>query len=221
MKPSRPVARRCGGTALVTALVFLLVLTLLGTFGMQQARLQERMAGQARWRAMALAAAEYTLAVAEAELAALAVDPFQPDRPGDHFYPQDLIDFDPGRPGRQQPSDRSWGFPAARIALPDLDGDGHPEPGSGMYVIQDAGSELTLDTQPAPATTPAELAGHAARAFIVTARGRSIGDVQRTVQSVYVRRPLAPTRAPDGRAGSAAAPASAQQGRRAWIDLHE
>jgi len=65
-----PLPRRGeGGIALVVALVFLLVLTILGVTAMQTATLQERMAGNARDRTLALQAAEFALRDAEALLA--------------------------------------------------------------------------------------------------------------------------------------------------------
>jgi hypothetical protein len=219
--------------ALVTALVFLLVLTLLCTFGMQQARLEYRMAGNARLQTRALANAEFVLAAAEAQLAALAGNPFQPDRPGDAYYPQATRDFDPGTPGLQQPANRVWTFASARVSLPDIDGDGSDsdgdgiaDDGTGQYVIQDAGSELVL-TGPVPhATAPAALGGSPRQAFLVTARSRVSGGAQRTVQSVYVR--TLPGTGSGGAATShttvtlpAAALTGSASGRRSWIDLRE
>lgn len=219
---------RQSGAALFTALVFLLVLTLLGTFGMQQARLEQRMAGNARFQAEAHAIAEYVLAAAEADIAARHVDPFHPDRAGDPYYPQDITDFDPASPGIQRPRDRVWSFASAAVSLPDSDGDGSDsngdgiaDDGTGQYVIQDAGTELTLHTRAAGPAAPAALTGTPVQAFLVTARGRAPGGIQRTIQSVFARPPLA------GRTGSTAVAAqpgpgnASLTGRRGWIDLHE
>jgi hypothetical protein len=221
------------GMALVTALGFLLVLTLLCTFGMQQARLDYRMAGNARFQTQALANAEFVLAAAEADLAALAGDPFHPDRPGDAYYPQATRDFDPGTPGLQQPANRVWTFASTPVSLPDIDGDGsdsdgdgNADDGTGQYVIQDAGGELVL-TGPVPhGGMPAALGGSPRQAFLVTARSHVPGGAQRTVQSVYVRAPLA-----TGTGGAATSPTPVTvpaaaltdpaQGRRSWIDLRE
>lgn len=212
---------RAAGTTLLTALVMLLVLTLLGSFGMRQARLEQRMAGNTMRQATALANAEYTLTVAEAELAALTASPFHPDRPGDHYYPQDTLDFDPGRAGIQQPTDPVWHFRSVHVALPDLDGDGSDsdadgiaDDGTGQYVIQAAGSERTLREVAPREDGPAVLAGSALQAFRVTARGHGNGGTQRTVQSVYVRAAL------DTTPGEPAA-AHPRAGRHSWIDLRE
>lgn len=56
---------QCQGIALVTSLVFLLVLTLLATGAMRETTLQERMAGNLRDRNLALQAAEAALREAE------------------------------------------------------------------------------------------------------------------------------------------------------------
>jgi hypothetical protein len=223
-------APRYGGTALLTALALLTVLTLLGTFGMQQARLEHRMAGNARFRIGALANAEYVLAVAEADIDALNGDPFNPNRPGDHYYPQDMHDLDPAVPGVQRPADRVWTFGSAYVSLPDIDGDGSDsdgdgiaDDGTGRYVIQDAGRELVLSGPPPAAGTPAALNAVPVQAFLVTARSRSAGGSQRTVQSVYRRAPLATSGAVA--AGIAAGPVAATPvrayGRHGWIDLRE
>jgi hypothetical protein len=215
--PATPQA----GAVLFTALVFLVVLTLLGTFGLQQARLEHRMAGNARFSTQALASAEYVLGMAEADIAARRTDPFQPDRPGDPYYPRETLDFDPAVPGVQRPRDRTWTFASAAVSLPDIDGDGIPDDGTGEYVVQEAGTELTLHAPTAGAATPAALTCTPVQAFLITARGHAPGGMQRTLQSVYVRPPLTgnrgggvPTRQPGQ--GSCIAPE-----RRGWIDLHE
>jgi hypothetical protein len=224
---------RRSGTALFTALVFLLVLTLLGTFGMDQARLQHRMSGNARFQALALANADYVLAAAEADLEAQTADPFHPDRPGDHYYPQDMRDLDPVTPGIQQPADRVWTFGSARVGLPDIDGDGSDsdgdgiaDDGTGRYIIQDAGVELILDGHGSRSAAPTAQSGSPRQVFLVTARSRIPGGAQRTIQGVYARSPLALPGAQSARliapanGPSATAPEPAY-GRRAWIDLHD
>ena len=226
-------AARQSGTALPAALVFLLVSTLLGTFGMHQSRLDNRMAGNAQFQVLALHNAEYVLAAAEADIEAQLGNPFHPDRPGDHYYPQDTVDFDPGTPGLQQPANRAWTFGSAQVSLPDIDGDGSDtdgdgiaDDGTGQYVIQDAGMELTLSGQVSQSADPAVLTGSRIQAFVVTARSRTSGGAQRTVQSVYLRPPLPGT--PGGATiavpratGPGAALPNPVYGRRSWIDLRE
>ena len=54
--------RRQAGAALFMALIFLLILTLLGVFGMNVSRLENLMAGNTQFQTTALNTAEYTLA---------------------------------------------------------------------------------------------------------------------------------------------------------------
>ena len=64
------------GAALIVALVFMLILTIIGAASMQSATLQERMAGNARNVDQAFQAAEAALREAESELAQVSVGPF-------------------------------------------------------------------------------------------------------------------------------------------------
>jgi len=227
---------RHAGIVLLATLVFLLVLTLLGAYGMNLSRLEQRMAGNAQFQVLALVNAEFVLAAAEADIRNQTGNPFNPDLPGDHYYPQDMLDFDPATPGIQRPVDRVWSFGSARVSLPDIngdgsdsDGDGHPDDGTGQYIIQDAGLELTLAANTAQHSGPAALHGSAVQAFLVTARSRTSGGAQRTVQSVYARTPLPATLAGDTQAAThmpwpAAATAQGSTtapGRHSWIDLRE
>lgn len=227
-------AARQAGTALITALLMLLVLTLLATFGMNLSRLEYRMAGNTQFQTLALGNAEFVLAVAEADIRDQAGNPFNPDRPDDHYYPQDTPDFDPATAGVQQPADRVWSFSSAHVSLPDIDGDGSDsngdgiaDDGTGQYVIQDAGLELSLAGHTAPGNRPIALVGTTVQAFLVTARSRTSGGAQRTVQSVFARAPLPGTRTTGafnltGNTGPAAAAVpNPAHGRRSWIDLRQ
>jgi Tfp pilus assembly protein PilX len=224
------------GTALITALVFLLILTLLGTFGMNLSRLEDRMAGNARFQALALGNAEFVLAVAEADIRSQTGNPFSPDRPGDQYYPQDTLDFDTATTGIQQPADRLWSFASAHVSLPDVDGDGsdsdgdgNADNGTGQYIIQDAGLELAFTEHTAHRVAPAALVNSTVQVFLVTARSRTSGGAQRTVQSVFVRAPLPATQS----TGTGQAPHNAEThdatasgpnpayGRHSWIDLRQ
>ncbi len=233
---SPPGGVRHAGTALLTALVFLLILTLLGTFGMNLSRLENRMAGNARFQALALGNAEFVLAAAEADIRSQKGNPFSPDRPGDQYYPQDTLDFDTATAGIQQPADRLWSFASAYLSLPDVDGDGsdsdgdgNADDGTGQYIIQDAGLELAFTQHPARRNAPAALVNSTVQAFLVTARSQTPGGALRTVQSVFVWTPLPATQstgtgqAPRN-AGTPAATAPGPNpayGRRSWIDLRQ
>ena len=72
------------GVALVIALVFLLILTILGITAMQTATMQERMSGNVRDRNVALQAAEVTLRAGERELEEAVLPPSAAT--GLHYY---------------------------------------------------------------------------------------------------------------------------------------
>jgi type IV pilus assembly protein PilX len=63
-----------GGAALVTGLIFLIILTLLGVTAMQTSTMEERMSGNARDRNIALQAAEAALRDAERDILCREID---------------------------------------------------------------------------------------------------------------------------------------------------
>jgi hypothetical protein len=206
--------RRQGGAVLFTVLVFLLVLTVLGVFGLNRARLETRMAANALFRTQALNDAEYVLTTAEHDLRTLAGNPFHPDVAGDAYYAQEVTDFDPDTPGIQQPADRVWTFSHALVSLPDLDGDGRAGDGTGRYVIQDAGTALAPDRDRSLRSSILHVPpGVRVQAFLVTAQAGAARGAQRTVQSIVVTEPLEVRRGLDAR------PADRRIDRIGWIDL--
>ena len=80
------------GVALVIALVFLLILTILGITAMQTATMQERMSGNVRARNVALQAAEVALRAGERELEEAVLPPSAAT--GTHYY--DTLEQDLG-----------------------------------------------------------------------------------------------------------------------------
>src|SRR5713101_1420965 len=74
-KQTTPGKSRQSGTALITSLLLLLVLTVLGVVMMRTSVMQERMAGNTRDLNMALQGGEAGLRYGEAVLDALAVQP--------------------------------------------------------------------------------------------------------------------------------------------------
>ena len=75
-------SRNQGGAALFMALIFLLVLTVLGVFGMNLSRLENLMAGNTQYQTQALNNAEYVLIAAENDIKTVAGNPFDPDSAG-------------------------------------------------------------------------------------------------------------------------------------------
>ncbi len=100
--PSAPAGwRQQSGIALVIALVFLLVLTILGVTAMQTSTLQERMSGNVRDRNLAFQFAEEALRDAEwrlqnQDLSDQALDIAELHEPEDVPYWGDVLDCDSG-----------------------------------------------------------------------------------------------------------------------------
>jgi len=76
MNQTRSQSVREAGSVLIIALVFLLLLTLVGVTAMQSTTLEERMAGNTRESSVAFQAAEAALREAEAYLEQAVVGPF-------------------------------------------------------------------------------------------------------------------------------------------------
>ena len=82
MNPRCPWSSRQRGVALIVALVFLAVLTLLGVTLARNSSMEERMAGNTRDRDLAFQAAEVALRDAEADLAGFLGNAFDGSTPG-------------------------------------------------------------------------------------------------------------------------------------------
>ena len=166
-----PSRRRQQGAALFMALIFLLILTVLGVFGMNISRLENMMAGNAQFQTTALNNAEYTLARGVEDILQVAAAglPF-PTSAGYHTV------------GSIDPSSLVWGFTTMSVTLPDG--------GTGIYVIANGGtdnddgedSSYTGQINPAP--------GAIVQVFLVTAQSESSRGAKRIVQSAVVTDPL-------------------------------
>lgn len=186
------------GAALFMALIFLLVLTVLGVFGMNLSRLENLMAGNTQYQTQALNNAEYILVAAEDDIKSIVGNPFDPDVAGDHYYTKTTIDFDGGTTGNQQPTDLVWTFASSAVSLPDLnadgidtDGDTVADDGTGMYVIQDAGTDLTeAESISVEDSIMNPLPGAVVQVFLVTAQSGAARGAKRVLQSVVVTDPL-------------------------------
>lgn len=194
---SHPAYRKQAGAALFMALIFLLVLTLLGVFGMNVSRMENLMAGNTQFQTLALNNAEYILIAAENDIKSIGSNPFDPDVAGDQYYPLSTVDFDAGTSGTQQPTDLVWTFASAGVSLPDInsdgsdtDSDGTADDGTGQYVIQDAGLDNTAGEDESVAANMNPLAGAIVQVFLVSARSGSSRGANRILQSVVVTDPL-------------------------------
>ena len=75
------------GAALFMALIFLLIMTILGVFGMNLSRMENLMAGNTQFQVSALSDAELLLDIASDEIEAALGPPFTDfDASGDHLY---------------------------------------------------------------------------------------------------------------------------------------
>ena len=161
------------GAALFMALIFLLILTLLGVFGMNMSRLENLMAGNTQFQVTALNNAEYTLARGIEDILQVEIDGLSyPTAAGYHSA------------GDIEPSDLVWSFTRKDVTLPDGN--------TGEYVIINAGTDNDdgEDNSYSGVITPAP--GAIVQVFLVTAQSESSRGAKRIVQSVVVTDPLLP-----------------------------
>ena len=169
------------GAALFMALIFLLILTILGVFGMNLSRLENLMSGNAQFQTTALNNAEYVLARGDKDIEDIAKTgtvPFATWAADDHYY---IVDTTPGG----TPKDLVWPFTSQPVSLPDG--------GTGDYVIENAGLDNTKGEDASYAGTVNPLPGAVVQVFRVTAKSESSRGAERIVQSVVVTDPLPPT----------------------------
>ena len=182
--PSFPGLARQHGAALFMALVILLILTLLGVFGMNMARLENMMAGNSQFLTTALNNAEYTLDRGIEDVLALeaAGTPYPSGPPQYHEFGEAGV----------EPENLDWsGFSSATVSLPDSDGDGNPD-ATGSYIVENAGldNDEGEDASVSGVTNP--MPGAVVQVFLVSAQSDSSRGAKRTVQSLVVTDPLAP-----------------------------
>jgi Tfp pilus assembly protein PilX len=190
---------RQDGAALFTALVFLLILTILGVFGMNISRLENQMAGNSQFQTTALNHAEYVLVRGEEklqEIVGAGTNPFLINNSLDQYYCADPH-CNPTLADDIDVTDPVWAFSSQKVSIPDVNGDGHdtdgdgtPDDGTGFYVITDAGfdnSSGECEEYPCSADPPP---GAKIQIFQVTAKSESARGANRIVQSVYVLDPL-------------------------------
>ena len=164
-------SRRQQGAALFMALIFLLILTILGVFGMNISRLENMMAGNAQFQTTALNNAEYTLARGVEDILKVEADgiPF-PTSAGYH----NVLDIDP--------SSLVWGFTNKSVTLPDGS--------TGIYVIANAGTDNDDGEDNSWLGVIEPDPGAIVQVFLVTAQSESSRGAKRIVQSAVVTDPL-------------------------------
>lgn len=146
-KGVQPKASSQSGVVLIISLIMLLLLTLIGTTGMQSTSLEEKMAGNIRDKNLAFQAAESALKAAESSLISPAVLPTFTDAGTGGFYkdtstiPTDSAIL----------ADSFWTTnPVARSSVSTL-GNGITTP---VYIIQQLPAACFGTCPPDPTTTP-------------------------------------------------------------------
>ena len=189
-------AYRQQGAALFMALIFLLILTILGVFGMNISRLENLMAGNTQFQTTALNNAEYVLVRGEKDIEDIAqsgVVPFAAWADDDQYY---TVGTTPGG----TPKDLVWPLTSEKVSIPDMngdgldtDGDGTADDGTGRYVIENAGLDNTKGEDASVSGTINPLPGAVVQVFLVTAQSESSRGAKRIVQSAVVTDPLPAT----------------------------
>jgi Tfp pilus assembly protein PilX len=156
------------------ALIFLLVMTILGVFGMNISRMENLMAVNNQFQTTALNNAELVIAIGEqvADSINLAALPFTDlDDPGDEFY-------DHSRSGLTyiDPHELNWSFDyATATSVPD-----------SRYVIEYYGKTIRSGGNLEWQTGASCASSDCAWVFVVTAQSEASRGAKRTVQSVYI-----------------------------------
>jgi hypothetical protein len=170
------------GAALFMALIFLLILTILGVFGLNISRLENLMAGNNQFQTTALNNAELILSIGEQKLRSILGNvPFTEwNDPGDHYYDRtsestNVIDT----------AVLNWTFPFGYDDNP-LNSSSDPNAHDSRFVIEYTGAEIVPGNDSSLENTSACIAGSCVWVFLVTTQNEASRGAKRTVQSVYV-----------------------------------
>ena len=162
------------GAVLFMALIFLLIMTILGIFGMSMSRLENLMAGNVQFQTTALSDAELVLNNAEADLVATLAVGKEFNDSGDHYF--DSSTDTP--PESVDASSVDWtGF---TYATPD----GDPN-NPNRYVIEYADCDVQYGNAADACAAPCGGTG-CVHVYIMTAQSETSRGARRTVQSVFV-----------------------------------
>jgi len=160
------------GAALFMALIVLLVLTILGVFGMNMARLENLMAGNNQFQTTALNNAERTLAVGEEDVQKVLGTSKDWNAPDDYYYDRTSVSTD-----IIKPEATNWTFKYQTV--PDTD---HDSP--FRYVLEYTGEYTDYECSVRWGATYSDVCKR--YIFLVTAQNEASRGAKRTVQSVYV-----------------------------------
>ena len=184
MKVTRYTITRTGcqrGAALFMALIFLLIMTILGTFGMNMSRMENLMAGNNQFQTTALVNAELMMSSALRDLESNLGAPFMNlNTEGDYFYLRNEDSTD-----NIEPTDMNWTFTTASSTPTGGDGDY-----AYRYVIEYIGQlegsddgDCSVVIKPKPVDCYRQI-------YTVTSQSDTSRGAKRTVQVVYVTEEL-------------------------------
>ena len=161
------------GAALFMALIVLLVLTILGVFGMNIARLENLMAGNSQFQTTALNNAEAVIAAGEDDVEKDVIGKcINWNSAGDHYY-----DRTSDSTYIIEPETLNWSFGYQPIPAGD-------DTAPSRYVVEYAGKYTDIKCS---AKWGVNYADECVRyMFLVTAQSDASRGAKRTVQSVYV-----------------------------------
>lgn len=160
------------GAALFMALIVLLILTVLGVFGMNIARLENLMAGNSQFQNAALNNAEGALSTGEQDAQTVLGTSKDWNASGDYYY-----DRTPDSTEIIHPEDPNWTFVYQTIPAGD--------PTSPFrYVLEYTGEYIDFKCSQAWGSSDNDVCKR--YIFLVTAQNDASRGAKRTVQSVYV-----------------------------------
>lgn len=167
------------GAALFMALIFLLIMTILGVFGMNLSRMENLMAGNNQFQALALNHAELMLDAGLREIEENIGAPYiNPDTSGDHIYLNTATSSE-----TIDPTALNWSFTSVSTTPPGGNANYEYD-----YVIEYIGSldgtENGLCT--ASTGTGGTLDDCIREIYLVTSQGVTSRGAKRIIQSVFV-----------------------------------
>jgi type IV pilus assembly protein PilX len=173
------ISRSQRGAALFMALIFLLIMTILGVFGMNLSRMENLMAGNNQFQALALSHAELMLDAGLREIEENIGPPYiSPDDSGDHIYLNTT-----GSSETIDPTTLNWTFNSVSTTPP-----GGESKYSYDYVIEYIGSLDGTENGKCTASTGtgSTLDDCIREIYLVTSQSITSRGAKRIIQSVFV-----------------------------------
>lgn len=173
------VSNRQRGAALFMALIFLLIMTILGVFGMNISRLENQMAGNNQFQTSALSNAELAISTARNDLQNAIDSGLEFIDTGDFLY-----DSSGENPGAEtvDPSVLDWStFTHGNV---DIDGDGNVDPNT-RFVIEYTGCDVKLGNTVDDCNTSCFDTQSCGYVFLITTQSEASRGAKRNVQSAF------------------------------------